>query len=117
MGKVIVIGPDQIGDWLKHQISMENKPCNCERKKDLTNGYGSVRNIYCPDCKGHEYGGVKFTSKEWDRWINSDICCKIADGKLVVHHEDGREEPVTFVKLMEMVGHPNPWLEKTLERK
>lgn len=105
MRTVIVVGPDQIENWLKMKQEQDNKPCDCTRIKDLTVGLGPVRNLYCPDCKKHIYNGVEFTKEQWNAWINSNVCCKITDGKLVVHHEDGREQPVKFEELMEMVGY------------
>ena len=51
-------------------ISYGNIICKHERKTDLTNGLGEVRNIYCPDCGWHLYKGKEYTKAEWNKWIN-----------------------------------------------
>ncbi len=40
--------------------------CGGKRVKDLTQGLGPDRHIYCLDCKGHHYKGRWVTRKQWD---------------------------------------------------
>jgi hypothetical protein len=106
MTNIIVIGPHNIADWLKLQ-NMDKQPCNCEKKKDLTTGLGDVRNIYCPTCGAHEYGGVKLNKEQWNRWVNSEVVAKMRDGKITVHTNskgfDIEPKEVSFDAFLEMI--------------
>lgn len=45
-------------------------PCEHPSKKDLTQGLGATRNIYCPDCKCHWYNEKFYTRDEWEVYVN-----------------------------------------------
>jgi hypothetical protein len=44
--------------------------CTHSNKKDLTQGLGTVRNIYCPNCKMHWYKGRSWLLEEWNEYVN-----------------------------------------------
>lgn len=50
--------------------SETKKDCKHPRRKDLTQGLGKERNLYCPDCKSHWYKGRFWTAAEWDAYVN-----------------------------------------------
>jgi hypothetical protein len=48
------------------------KDCTHKNKKDLRQGL-TPPHYYCPDCKGHWYGGRFWTRAEWDEWVNDEM--------------------------------------------
>jgi len=58
-------------EMIAHLESLRLKPdCKHETRKDLTQGKGEIRNIYCPTCDWHLYKGIEYTKEEWYKWIN-----------------------------------------------
>lgn len=50
--------------------------CKHENVKDFScysfSDQKRIKHDYCPDCKGHWFGGRFWTKQEWERWINED---------------------------------------------
>ena len=47
---------------------------NCCKKpniKDLAQGLGEKRHLYCSNCKSHKWDGILYSKKEWSLWINT----------------------------------------------
>lgn len=55
---------------MSEYLSESKKDCSHSAKKDLTQGLGDERNIYCPTCKSHWYKGRFWTAEEWNFYIN-----------------------------------------------
>ena len=39
--------------------------------KDLTQGLGPDRHLYCEKCKSHEWRGREYSKKEWEEWTEA----------------------------------------------
>ena len=46
--------------------------CNKPEVKDLTQGLGNDRHMYCTHCGAHEYDGRQYTRAEWNRLMELD---------------------------------------------
>lgn len=46
--------------------------CNHEKMTSLRPFYGTEDHLYCPECKGHQYGGRWWSKQDWEEWINSE---------------------------------------------
>jgi len=46
--------------------------CDKPQQKDLTQGLGPDRHIYCQSCKAHEYDGKFYTRQELEIYINQE---------------------------------------------
>ena len=46
--------------------------CNKPRIKDLSQGIGPERHLYCQSCQSHTYKGIFYSKLEWDEWINTE---------------------------------------------
>lgn len=44
--------------------------CSNPQIKDLSQGLGELRHLYCASCKAHTWRGVFYTRQEWDNWID-----------------------------------------------
>lgn len=45
---------------------------NCQHQplKDLTQGKGTTRHLYCPLCGFHIWKGKEWTKEEWNNYVN-----------------------------------------------
>jgi len=43
--------------------------CKRDQMKDLTQGLGETRNLYCSRCRAHFYLGRWYSKKEWDEYV------------------------------------------------
>ena len=56
----------------KEQNNNESKiKCMHKNRKDLTQGLGDERHIYCPDCKWHLYKDREWSKEEWENYIEN----------------------------------------------
>lgn len=46
--------------------------CDKPQQKDLTQGLGPDRHIYCQSCKAHQYDGKFYTRQEWEIYVNQE---------------------------------------------
>lgn len=44
-------------------------PCTCRKIKDLNQGFGDSKHLYCPDCGRHEYNDRGWTREEWAEYV------------------------------------------------
>lgn len=43
--------------------------CKNPKTKDLTQGLGPDRHMYCEKCKAHEWQSRQYSKKEWEKWM------------------------------------------------
>lgn len=44
--------------------------CSNPQVKDLSQGLGEHRHLYCTSCKSHAWKGTMYTRQQWDDWVN-----------------------------------------------
>jgi len=47
-----------------------NVCCGAPETKDLSQGIGTKRHMYCSKCKSHYFNDRMWTAKEWEAWVN-----------------------------------------------
>lgn len=76
--------------------------CDCSAQKDLSQGKGPDRHIYCPRCGKHVYKGIHWTRKHWEWWIETTNLTKeqaievMQAGHRVAHRYFDKDEWVTM---------------------
>jgi hypothetical protein len=68
MAANIKLGPFGVLDQTR---LTERSQCLCAAAKDLSQGKGPERHIYCPTCGKHVYKGIEWTKKHWEWWIET----------------------------------------------
>lgn len=48
-----------------------NTCCEKQNLKDLSQGIGDIRNLFCQSCKSHYYDGNFYSKEAWELWVNS----------------------------------------------
>lgn len=44
--------------------------CSNPKVKDLSQGLGDDRHLYCVTCKSHTYRGQVYDRQQWEAWVN-----------------------------------------------
>lgn len=47
--------------------------CEKPKQKDLTQGLGVYRHMFCQSCKSHEYAGKFYTRDSWELYVNQPL--------------------------------------------
>ena len=66
MANEIIVTVKQPSYWFD---PMSKPDCTHEKRSDLTQGRGEVRNYYCPTCRMHIYKGRTWSAKEWSEYV------------------------------------------------